>query len=86
MDKDIFDNRLLYYGLDEFFIKRASIKAIFACKSIKDQYLYKLYVYSRPFINDTWKDYIWDYLQSDIEEVEFMSAYGIYKRKHQRNC
>ena len=83
MDKDIFDNRLLYYGLDDFYAKRVAIKTIFACKSIKDQYLYKLYVYSRPFINDVWKDNIWDYLQNDIPEYEFMNQYCLQKRKHQ---
>lgn len=85
MDRDIFDNRLLYYGLDDFVNKRMSIKAIFACKSRKDQYLYKLYLYSRPFINDTWKDYMWDYLQSDMNEADFMSNYSLYKRKHHRD-
>lgn len=85
MDKDIFDNRLLYYGLDDFSTKRFSIKTIFRCKSIHDQYLFKLYVYSRPFINDTWKDYIWDYLQGDMEETEFAYLYDIYKQKHQHN-
>lgn len=85
MDRDIFDHRLLFYGLDDFVIKRASIKAIFSCKSCKDQYLYKLYVYAAPFINDTWKDYMWDYLQSDISDLEFMLNYGVYKRKHHRD-
>lgn len=85
MDKDIFDNRLLYYGLDDFARKRLSIKMILKLKSVKEQYLYKLYVYSRPFINDTWKDYIWDYLQGDIGEQEFSYFYNIYKQKHQHN-
>lgn len=85
MDKDIFDNRLLYYGLDDFARKRLSIKMILKFKSVKEQYLFKLYVYSRPFINDTWKDYIWDYLQGDMEEKEFVYLYDIYKQKHQHN-
>lgn len=83
MDKDIFDNDLLFYGLDDFFIKRHKIKEVLPTKSIKDQYIYKLYLYSRPFINDTWKDYMWDYLHNDIDELYFISEYGQYKRKHQ---
>lgn len=82
MDKDIFDNRLLFYGLDDFYIRRIQIKAIFMCKNIKDQYLYKLYLYSRPFISETWKDNMWDYLQSDIQEFEFKEQFLLYKRKH----
>lgn len=84
MDKDIFDSRLLYYGLDDFYLKKETIRILFQCKSIKEQYLYKMYVYSRPFINDTWKDYIWDYLQHDIPDIEFASNYLQMKRKNQR--
>lgn len=83
MDKEIFDNGLLFYGLDDFVTKRNIIKEILPTKSLKEQYIYKLYLYSRPFISETWKDYMWDYLQSDITELIFMSEYGQYKRKHQ---
>jgi hypothetical protein len=83
MDKDIFDNNLLFYGLDDFVTKRNIIKAILPTKTIKEQYIYKLYFYSRPFISETWKDLMWDYLHGDLTELEFMCEYGPYKRKHQ---
>lgn len=83
MDREIFDKRLLFYGLDDFYAKRVQIKAIFNCKNMKDQYLYKLFIYSRPFISETWKDYMWDYLQNDINECDFTHNYFILKRKHQ---
>lgn len=82
MDKEIFDERLLYYGLDDFVCNRKLIRKVFKEKSIKEQYIYKLYVYSRPFIKETWKDYIWDFLQGDIEEPIFIHEYTIYKKRH----
>ena len=81
MDKKYFDECLLYYGLDDFFNKRNKIKECFIEKDIDNQYLYKLYVYSRPFIKEMWKDYIWDYLQGDIDDLYFASEYLQYKRK-----
>lgn len=85
MDRRFFDECLLYYGLDDFFKRKDIIKECFEKQSIDTQYLYKLYVYSRPFIKETWKDYIWDYLQNDIEEWYLISEYSIYKRKNRDN-
>ena len=81
MDKDFFDERLLYYGLDEFYKKRLIIKSVLFTKSANEQFLYRMYVYSRAFISDTWKNNIWDYLQSDISEVEFLNLYIDYQNK-----
>ena len=83
MDKDIFDNDLLFYGLDDFMAKRHKIRDVLFTKTLKEQYIYKLYLYSRPFISETWKDYMWDFLQNDIPEILLISEYGQYKRKHQ---
>lgn len=81
MDAEIFDSRLLFIGLDNFYNNREFIKLVFHTKSIREQYLYKLYVYSRPFITDHWKDLIWDYLQSDISYEELSYAYNMHKNK-----
>lgn len=81
MDKDFFDESLLYYGLDEFYRKRLIIKTVLVTKPVKEQFLYRMYVYSRAFISDTWKNNIWDYLQDDISEVEFLNLYMDYQNK-----
>lgn len=85
MDKDFFDERLLYYGLDEFYRKRLIIKTVLMTKSLSEQFLYRMYVYSRAFISDTWKNNIWDYLQDDIGEVEFLNLYMDYQNKKSHN-
>ena len=84
MDKDFFDKRLLYYGLDDFYKKRLLIKILFISKLIDEQYMYHLYLYSRAFINDTWKDNMWEYLQGDISDKEFRELYEKYiiKKRH----
>lgn len=81
MDRDLFDEGLLFIGFDEFYERRDEIKDLFWTKNIKEQYIYKLYVYSRPFINDTYKDYIWDYIHDDITIVELAHYYTFYKRR-----
>ena len=81
MDKDLLDEGLLFIGFDDFFKRRESIKELFLTKNIKEQYIYKLYVYSRPFINDTYKDYIWDYLHDDITNAGLVHYYTFYKRR-----
>lgn len=83
MDEELFGELLLYYGLDDFYNNRKLIKRVFTKKDNRTQYLYRMYVYSRPFIKDNWKDYIWDYLQNDIKESEFITLYFQHKRKHQ---
>lgn len=82
MDIRFFDYRLLYYGLDHFYNNRYIIRDVLKEQTVDNAYLYKLYVYSRPFINDTWKDYIWDFLQNDIEDFEFANLYIEYKKRH----
>lgn len=85
MDEKFFDKRMLYYGLDEFFNKRIIIKTLLECKDNDYLYLYRMYVYSRGFINDTWKDYIWEYLNNDMNDLQFRLNYSdfINKKKHQ---
>ena len=81
LDKEYFDPRMLYYGLDEFFMKRLIIKSLFKCKSFDEQYMYRLYVNSRPFINDSWKDRIWEYIQGDINDETFRFLYDEFMDK-----
>lgn len=71
MDTDIIDERLVIYGFEHFFQRRVIIKALFWTKTPKDRHIYKWYLYSRPFISDTVKNYMWDYLQGDISDLDF---------------
>lgn len=84
METEIFDSRMLFWGLDDFVAKRVKIRSLFLCKGDKYKFVYKLYIYSRPFISETWKDFIFDYLWNDISEMEFMSAYTKMKSRNNK--
>ena len=81
MDSKFFDERLLYYGLEEFYNKRLIIKTLYSCKNSEEIYLYRMYVYSRAFISDNWKNNIWDYLNGDKSDTEFRQLYKEYMDK-----
>lgn len=81
MDSKFFDKRLLYYGLEEFYNKRLIIKTLYTYKNPEEIYLYRMYVYSRAFISDNWKNNIWDYLNGDKTDAEFRALYKEYMDK-----
>lgn len=81
MDSKFFDKRLLYYGLEEFYNKRLIIKTLYTYKKPEEIYLYRMYVYSRAFISDNWKNNIWDYLNGDKTDAEFRALYKEYMDK-----
>ena len=81
MDTDIIDERMVIYGFEHFFKRRVIIKTLFWTKAPRDQHIYKWYLYSRPFISDTAKNYMWDYLQDDISELDFVIAHQTCMRK-----
>lgn len=80
MDKEIIDERLVFYGLDHFYKKRLVIKAILRTKTWRERVVYQWYVYSRPFINETFKNNIWDYLQDYMSEADFVLNYRYYNK------
>lgn len=80
MDKEIIDERLVFYGLDHFFKKRLIIKELLRTKSWKEVIIYQWYVYSRPFISEAIKNNIWDYLQDYMSEADFVLNYRYYNK------
>lgn len=81
MDTDIIDERMVIYGFRHFFQRRVIIKALFWTKPLKERHIYKWYLYSRPFISETAKNYMWEYLQNDINDLDFAMAYRACLRK-----
>ena len=81
MDADIIDPRLIFYGFEEFFYRRVLIKTIFQTKPLKEQRIYCWWLYSRPFISDTLKNYMWEYLQNDISDLDFILIHSSCNRR-----
>lgn len=82
MESEFVDKKLLIYGFDSFFNRREEIKEIFMTKTPKEQALYRMYLYSRPFISDCFKNAMWDYLQEDITPLDFLIFYCNNKSKN----
>ena len=81
VDGEVIDERILFYGFEDFFRRRLVIKTLLATKDRKDKMIYKWYLYASPFISDVFKNYMWDYLQGDISDLDFIMVYGQYCKK-----
>lgn len=80
--EEIFGRELLFYTFEEFFAKRRLVKEIFEEKVPKDRYfitIYRMYVESRPWIKEYYRECIWDYLNGYMEEIQLASVYITYK-------
>jgi hypothetical protein len=76
------DKRLVFYSLLDFFPNRENIKEIYQSKELDDKMIYKMYVYSLPFMEDNIKDLIWEYLNGWEEgQFELARFYRLKKEK-----
>ena len=81
IDGEYFHRTLLFLNIDDFFSNRATIKNRLLIEDVHTVYYYRLYVYSRPFVSDMWKDYIWDYVMGDMKDEDFVYAYVIHRKR-----
>lgn len=70
----------IFYGFDEFFDKRDAIRTEVDCMDINQIKIYRLYIYSTPFVTDYIRNNMWDFLMRDIEDYQFMQVYIDYKK------
>ena len=56
----LFNNKLLFTTYKEFTAKRSVIIEEYNHMTSKEILIYRMYVYSRPFISDKRKDLIWE--------------------------
>ena len=75
VDKARFYNLLQFYNNKEYF------RLVFSGMNSDDKKIYKMYVYSLPFMEDNIKDLIWDYLNG-YEESKFDLAKEYRKAKN----
>ena len=55
-------NGYVFYGLIDFYPNKENIKEIYNNLTKEEKKIYKMYVYSLPFMEDNIKDLIWEYL------------------------
>lgn len=76
---------LIFYGLVDFFECKELLRSIYNGCSIDEIEVFKLYVYSLPFMKDDIKDLIWDYLNGyDESQFNLSKEYRKAKEKLER--
>lgn len=79
------DKRLEFYGLLDFYPNKENLKIIYNELSIDEKSIYKMYVYSLPFMDDNTKDLIWEFLNGWEECIfDLAKEYRIIKEKVER--
>lgn len=78
-------NGYVFYGLIDFFENKEAIMGIYQKMNIDEIEIYKMYVYSLPWLDDDIKDLIWEYLNGSIESQFILgSKYRKMKEKNER--
>ena len=58
----------VFYGLLDFYKNKEVVVEIYNKMNIDEKEIYKMYVYSLPFMEDDIKDLIWDYINGFEEK------------------
>ena len=79
------NKRLIFYSLIDFFPRKEIIKTEYEALSLKEKRIYKMYVYSLPFMEDDIKDEIWEYLNNWLEDYKKLChKYNKARKKYER--
>lgn len=62
------NKEMLFYNLVGFYQNKDYYKYRYSKMSIDEKEIYKMYVYSLPFMDDNTKDLIWEYLNGWDED------------------
>lgn len=76
-------NGYVFYGLIDFFENKEAVLDIYQKMSIEEIEIYKLWIYSLPWMDDDTKDNIWEYLNGSMESILILR--GKYDRMRKRN-
>lgn len=71
-----------FYGLLDFYPRKEEIKEKFETMNNSEKSLYKMYVYSLPFMEEGLKDLIWEYINGFEESIfDLAKQYRVLKTK-----
>jgi hypothetical protein len=70
----------MFYGFDEFFRRRMEIRHEVDCMDKYQIAVYRLYIYSTPFVTDYIRNNMWDYLMRYEDDLDMVKVYADYKR------
>lgn len=76
---------LVFYNLIGFYSNKDHFKKIFDELKIEEVEIYRMYIYSLPFMDDNTKDLIWEYLNGwEESRKDLRKKYKEAKRKLDR--
>ena len=79
------NKKLIFYNLIDFFPKKEIIKIEYDLLTLEEKKIYKMYIYSLPFMEDDVKDGIWEYLNGWLEDYDRLCRkYTKVKRKYEK--
>jgi hypothetical protein len=70
----------MFYGFDEFFKKRDAIRKEVDCMDKNQIFIYRMYIYSTPFVTDYIRNNMWDFLMRYEDDLDMIKVYSDYKR------
>ena len=65
----------MFYGPEDFFKRRERIREIVNDFDSTQLMVYRMYIYSTPFISEYFKNCMWSFLMHDGPDVDFVLAY-----------
>ena len=79
---DFIEERMWFFTYYDFCDNRKQIKSLFDKLTRQQKKFYKWYVYANIHTNETYKNYIWDYLVGFEEaEANLLNAKRFYREK-----
>ena len=70
----------IFYGFDEFFRKRNAIREEVDFMDHNQIVVYRMYIYSTPFVTDYIRNNMWDYLMRYESDLDMVKVYSDYKK------
>lgn len=83
---DILGVDMVYYTFSDFMDRRNNIKELLKGKNKEYVAIYRMYVGSRPWMKEYYRDCIWDFLNDYMSDEKLIEEYEKFCLKYGDNC
>lgn len=78
---EFISEEMYFFTYYDFCDNRKQLKKLYKSMSKPEQKFYMWYVYANIHCNETYKNFIWDYLNDYIDDCELLEKKKFYKAK-----
>lgn len=78
---EFISDEMYFFTYYDFCDNRKQIKKLYKMMSKQEQKFYMWYVYANIHCNETYKNFIWDYLNDYIDDLELLEKKKFYKAR-----